>query len=85
MHLLGSIQRRLPVPRLKDVELFHREEAEHWLSHVKYIPRLFKYMLPLFVVYFAEYAINQSFFELLYNANTHLGGYCLDQRTQYRW
>ena len=66
-------------------ELFHREEAEHWLSHVKYIPRLFKYMLPLFVVYFAEYAINQSFFELLYNANTHLGGYCLDQPAQYRW
>ena len=75
----------LPSSRLKDVRLFHREEAEHWLSHVKYTPRLFKYMLPLFVVYFTMYAINQSFFELLYNANTHLGGYCLDQRTQYRW
>ena len=86
--LLGrGVVKKGPLPslRLKGVRLFHREEAEHWLSHVKYTPRLFKYMLPFFVVYFAEYAINQSFFELLYNANTHLGGYCLDQRTQYRW
>lgn len=63
----------------------NKEEAKLWVSHVKYIPHLFKYMLPLFLVYFAEYAINQGFFELLYNANTHIGGYCLDQSTQYRW
>lgn len=69
----------------KRAKFFNREESKVWWSHVRYIPHLFKYMLPLFLVYFAEYAINQGFFELLYNANTHLGAYCLDQRTQYRW
>ena len=55
-----------------------------WWSHVKYIPRLWKYMLPLFVVYWAEYMINQGFFELLYNANTHIGSLCINQEGQYR-
>ncbi len=66
-------------------KLFNKEEVELWWDHVKYVPHLFKYMLPLFLVYFAEYAINQGFFELLYNPNTHIGSYCLEQRTQYRW
>ena len=42
-------------------------------------------MLPLFAVYAAEYMINQGFFELLYNQNTYIGTFCLDQATQYRW
>ena len=67
------------------VKLLEKKEAKFWLSHIKYIPHLLQYMIPLFLVYFAEYAINQGFFELLYNSNTHIGGYCLDQRTQYRW
>ena len=67
------------------IKLFNQEEVALWWSHVKYVPHLFQYMLPLVVVYFAEYSINQGFFELLYNSNTHIGGYCLDQRTQYRW
>ncbi len=70
---------------LRKVQLFNKEEAKHWVAHIKYIPHLFKYMVPLFLVYFSEYAINQGFFELLYNPNTHLGGYCLDQRSQYGW
>ncbi len=70
---------------LKKIQLFNKDESKHWIGHVKYIPHLIKYMIPLFLVYFAEYAINQGFFELLYNANTHIGRYCLDQRTQYRW
>ena len=53
--------------------------------HVRYIPHLFKYMVPLFLVYAAEYSINQGLFELLYNENTHIGGLCLDQHAQYRW
>ena len=69
-------------PSLKEL---NKVEAKFWLSHVKYIPHLFKYMIPLFLVYFAEYAINQGFFELLYNTNTHIGSYCLDQKSQYRW
>lgn len=67
------------------IELTNKEKIDTWVSHVKYTPHLSVYMVPLFVVFFAEYAINQSFFELLYNHNTHLGGYCLDQGTQYRW
>ena len=67
------------------VRFFNKDAAKDWVSHVKYIPHLFQYMLPLFVVYFAEYAINQGFFELLYSPDTHLGSYCLDQFTQYRW
>ena len=58
--------------------------AGYWLSHVKYIPHLWKYMLPLFLVYWAEYMINQGFFELLYNANTHVGHLCINQEAQYR-
>ena len=67
------------------IKLFNKEEINHWLAHVMYVPNLFKYMLPLFLVYYSEYCINQTFFELLYNPNTHIGGYCLDQQTQYRW
>ena len=80
--LLGSGQHKR---RWFDVELWNKEEAKYWLSHVKYIPHLFKYMVPLFLVYFAEYTINQGFFELLYSPNTHLASFCMDQRTQYRW
>lgn len=68
-----------------NLKLFNAEEVGLYKAHVRYIPHLFKYMVPLFLVYFAEYAINQGFFELLYNPNTHIGGYCLDQGTQYRW
>ncbi len=63
----------------------NKEEAKHWWSHVKYIPNLWWYMLPLFAVYTAEYMINQGLFELLYSPNTHIGSLCLDQATQYRW
>ena len=65
--------------------LFNQEELAFWWSHVKYIPHLFKYMIPLFVVYTAEYMINQGLFELLYYPNTHIGGLCLNQQAQYRW
>ena len=65
--------------------LFNQEELAFWWSHVKYIPYLFKYMVPLFVVYTAEYMINQGLFELLYYPNTHIGALCLNQQAQYRW
>ena len=68
-----------------NITLFNKEEVSLLWDHVKYIPHLFKYMVPLFLVYFAEYGINQTFFELLYAPNTHISSYCLDQQTQYRW
>jgi hypothetical protein len=56
----------------------------YWWAHVKYIPNLWRYMVPLFFVYAAEYMINQGFFELLYNPNTHIRSLCISQEAQYR-
>ncbi|VDM76424.1 unnamed protein product [Strongylus vulgaris] len=44
---------------------------------------LFKYMLPLIVVYFAEYFINQGLLELLEFDCSH--GFGLGPESQYRW
>ncbi|XP_005093751.1 battenin [Aplysia californica] len=44
------------------------------------IPSLFKYMIPLTLVYFAEYFINQGLHELLY-----YNGEWLSKSEQYRW
>ncbi|KFM79238.1 Battenin, partial [Stegodyphus mimosarum] len=43
---------------------------------------LLKYMIPLGLVYFAEYLINQGLFELLYFPNAEKW---LNQKEQYRW
>ena len=48
---------------------------------LRQIPPLFKYMVPLFLVYFAEYLINQGFFELLYFKN----GIIKEHKLQYRF
>ena len=40
---------------------------------------LLKYMVPLFIVYYAEYLINQGLFELLYFKDT------FSHKVQYRW
>ncbi|XP_011179303.2 battenin [Zeugodacus cucurbitae] len=45
-----------------------------------YIKTLFPYMLPLALVYFFEYLINQGLFELVYFENSSLS-----QASQYRW
>ena len=70
--------------RWREVKCFNREEKEAWRSHVKYIPRLVKYMVPLFLVYMAEYMINQGLFELLYHGDTHLGKLTVGHGEQYR-
>lgn len=49
-------------------------------SKFKAIPLLFKYMIPLLLVYLLEYFINQGLFELLY-----FEGAFLDKDEQYRW
>ena len=67
-----------------EVKLFNREESQYWKSHVKYIPRLIKYMVPLFLVYAAEYMINQGLFELLYQRDSRLGKLNLNHGGQYR-
>ena len=60
-------------------------EKKYFVSHIKYIPHLMRYTVPLFCVYISEYMINQGIFELLYYENTTLGTLCLTQQTQYRW
>jgi len=73
------------VVNVAPLSLKKRVKCHQLWSHVRYIPRLFRFMLPLFLVYAAEYSINQGLFELLYSPNTHLGHFCLDQHGQYRW
>jgi battenin len=66
-------------------KFINREEARYFVSHVKYVPHLVKFMIPLYLVYISEYMINQGLFELLYYKNTRLGSICLDRKDQYRW
>jgi battenin len=49
-------------------------------QRTRLIGPLLKYMIPLFVVYLAEYFINQGLFELLYFKNAFL-----EHKDQYRW
>ncbi|XP_065900790.1 battenin-like isoform X2 [Dysidea avara] len=55
------------------------------IKRIKLLPFLSQFMLPLFGVYSAEYLINQGLYEQLYYENTHIGGLCLNQHSQYRW
>ncbi|KJH48176.1 CLN3 protein [Dictyocaulus viviparus] len=67
------------VPLKNDIRL-HRNFQRRRLQAV--IP-LLKYMVPLVVVYFSEYFINQGLFELLeFNCSQGLG---LTPASQYRW
>lgn len=54
---------------------------ERFLNSLQLIKPLTKYMIPLFVVYFAEYFINQGLFELLYFKNS----FVKEHEDQYRW
>ena len=60
-------------------------QLKHLWENIKYIPRLWKYMLPLFFVYVAEYMINQGLYEILFYPGTHLGRFYLSHNAQYRW
>lgn len=50
-------------------------------AKMKFLPRLRNYFLPLLLVYFAEYFINQGLFELIYFKDISF----LDKDAQYRW
>lgn len=52
------------------------------LAKVKIVRTLLKYMIPLFLVYFAEYFINQGLYELLYFNNE---SFLKSHKEQYRW
>uniref|UniRef100_A0A034VKU4 Battenin n=2 Tax=Endopterygota TaxID=33392 RepID=A0A034VKU4_BACDO len=62
-------------------ELVHDEKPlRGFKEKLIYIKTLFPYMLPLALVYFFEYLINQGLFELVYFENSSLS-----QASQYRW
>lgn len=50
-------------------------------QNFKVIPPLLKYMIPLFLVYFAEYFINQGLFELLYFKDAFIKEHKLQYRS----
>lgn len=50
-------------------------------AKVRYLPTLMQYFMPLLLVYFAEYFINQGLFELIYYQEITF----LDHPAQYRW
>lgn len=53
----------------------------NFAAKLKALPSLAKYFLPLLLVYFAEYFINQGLFELVYYPEINF----LDHAAQYRW
>uniref|UniRef100_A0A1B6FGX9 Battenin n=1 Tax=Cuerna arida TaxID=1464854 RepID=A0A1B6FGX9_9HEMI len=54
--------------------------TDSFSEKLKSIPPLFKYMIPLGLVYFFEYFINQGLFELIYFDNIFI-----NHAEQYRW
>ncbi|XP_015674201.1 battenin-like [Protobothrops mucrosquamatus] len=69
--LLGE---KLTLPQMTQKPQLTLQEKE------EVVKGLLKYLIPLSVVYFAEYFINQGLFELLYFRNT-----TLNHPQQYRW
>lgn len=60
--------------------LIQEESFDLW-AKIYFLPSLSKYFLPLLLVYFAEYFINQGLFELIYYPEVTF----LDKAAQYRW
>uniref|UniRef100_A0A336LVK9 Battenin n=1 Tax=Culicoides sonorensis TaxID=179676 RepID=A0A336LVK9_CULSO len=65
----------------KDIEQ-HKEtsNAPSITDRIKFLPKLLKYAIPLFVIYFSQYFINQGLFELIYFPKIWLS-----KADQYRW
>ncbi|XP_037957030.1 battenin [Teleopsis dalmanni] len=72
----------LPVTTVESTEELIADEPplEGFKEKIMYIKHLVKYMVPLALVYFFEYFINQGLFELVFFDNTFL-----DKDAQYRW
>ncbi|KAI8041638.1 battenin [Drosophila gunungcola] len=72
----------LPVTTVESTEVLITDEKPlvGFKEKFFYIKHLIKYMLPLCLVYFFEYFINQGLFELVYFEDIFL-----DKDSQYRW
>lgn len=62
-------------------QLISNPERFGFREKLHYLPTLAKYFLPLLLVYFAEYFINQGLFELIYYPEVSF----LEKAAQYRW
>jgi battenin len=58
----------------------NRSLGQEIIVKIKLIASLTKYMLPLFLVFFAEYFINQGLFELLYFKDSFIKDHSLQYR-----
>uniref|UniRef100_A0A0K2UKR4 Battenin n=1 Tax=Lepeophtheirus salmonis TaxID=72036 RepID=A0A0K2UKR4_LEPSM len=70
----------------EDVLRFHipsnnQARELNFRARLSYVPELLKYMLPLGIVYFFEYLVNQGLFELLYFPEFKV----FNHHEQYRW
>lgn len=66
-----------------DMSIFaDNDESFGFREQLRFLPSLSKYFMPLLLVYFAEYFINQGLFELIYYDEV---SNVLDKPAQYRW
>ncbi|XP_065362169.1 battenin-like [Calliphora vicina] len=75
--LLRTPKNKLRIVYSKELVLHRLEEFSEKMQYVK---ELLKYMVPLVLVYFFEYFINQGLYELVYFEKSFL-----DRPSQYRW
>lgn len=76
----GVIRYDQSIDSLTQGQLIQEEKFDKW-AKIQYLPKLARYFLPLLLVYFAEYFINQGLFELIYYPQVTF----LAHQAQYRW
>lgn len=74
---INDIDNKTPLVDSSDASIGQRIR-----SFLSLLRQLSKYMIPLFLVYYAEYFINQGLFELAYFKDDPV---IPDHKTQYRW
>ena len=75
-----NLRETMPIIRMLGTGKHTQPRSMSLLSKLRLVLPLWKYMIPLFIVFFAEYTINQGLYELLYYESSSLS-----QAEQYRW
>ena len=75
-----NLRETTPIIRMLGTGKHTQQRSLSFLSKLRLVLPLWKYMIPLFIVFFAEYTINQGLYELLYYESSSLS-----QAEQYRW
>ena len=79
-HSIYQLSETTPIMHMLGTDKHVQARSMSFLSKLRLVLPLWKYMIPLFIVYFAEYTINQGLYELLYYESSSLS-----QAEQYRW